>query len=102
MCEDFVLNFVDKRTGCRFTTMHRLTLLFLPAKFYQKQHNCRLHTTYFCLFPQLKIKLKCGHFGTIEVIEAESQAVLNSLTEHDFRVHLNTAEALETVHTLGC
>jgi hypothetical protein len=33
----------------------------------------------------LKIKLKGRHFVTIDVIEAESQAVLNTLTEHDFR-----------------
>jgi hypothetical protein len=32
----------------------------------------------------LKIKLKGRHFDTIEVMEAESQAVLNSLTEHGF------------------
>jgi hypothetical protein len=33
----------------------------------------------------LKIKLKGRHFDTIEVIEAQSQAVLNTLTEHDFQ-----------------
>jgi hypothetical protein len=33
----------------------------------------------------LKIKLKGRHFDTIELIEAESQAVLNTLTEHDFK-----------------
>jgi hypothetical protein len=33
-----------------------------------------------CLCPRLKIKLK----DTIEVIEAESQAVLNTFTEQDF------------------
>jgi hypothetical protein len=33
----------------------------------------------------LKIKLKGRHFDTIEMIEAESQAVLNTLTEHDFQ-----------------
>jgi 23S rRNA maturation mini-RNase III len=33
----------------------------------------------------LTIKLKVLHFNTVEVIEAESQAVLNSLTEHDFQ-----------------
>jgi hypothetical protein len=33
----------------------------------------------------LKIKLKGRHFDTIEVIEADSQAVLNTLTEHDFQ-----------------
>jgi hypothetical protein len=31
------------------------------------------------------MKLKGRHFDTIEVIEAESQAVLNTLTEHDFQ-----------------
>jgi hypothetical protein len=43
------------------------------------------HSPYFSLFPQLKIKLKARHFDTTEVIEAELQAVLNTLTEHDFQ-----------------
>jgi hypothetical protein len=33
----------------------------------------------------LKIKLKGRNFDTTEVIEAESQAVLNTLTEQDFQ-----------------
>jgi hypothetical protein len=33
----------------------------------------------------LKLKLKGRHFDTIEVIEAESQAVFNTLSEHDFQ-----------------
>jgi hypothetical protein len=33
----------------------------------------------------LKIKLKDRRFDTIEAIKAESQAVLNTLTEHDFQ-----------------
>jgi hypothetical protein len=33
----------------------------------------------------LKIKLKGHYFDTIELIEAESQAVLNTLAEHDFQ-----------------
>jgi hypothetical protein len=33
----------------------------------------------------LKIKLKGSHFDRIEVIEAEWEAVLNTLTEHDFQ-----------------
>jgi hypothetical protein len=37
------------------------------------------HLTF--LFPQLKKKLKGCHFDTIEMVE--SQAVLNTLTEHD-------------------
>jgi hypothetical protein len=32
----------------------------------------------------LKIKLNDRHFDTTEVIEAESQAMLNTLTENDF------------------
>jgi hypothetical protein len=37
------------------------------------------------LFSRLKIKLKGRHFDTVEVMEAESQAVLNSLTELGFQ-----------------
>jgi hypothetical protein len=33
----------------------------------------------------LKIQLKGCHFDTVEVIEAESQVVLNTLTEHGFQ-----------------
>jgi hypothetical protein len=33
----------------------------------------------------VKLKLKGRCFDTVEVIEAESQAVLNTLTEHDFQ-----------------
>jgi hypothetical protein len=53
------------------------------------------HPPYFSQFSRLKIKLKGRHFDTIEVIEAESQAVLNTLTEHDFQDALKMAEALE-------
>jgi hypothetical protein len=44
-----------------------------------------LHPPYFSLFHRLKIQLKGRHFDTTEVIEAESQAVLNTHTEHDFQ-----------------
>jgi hypothetical protein len=44
-----------------------------------------LHEPHVSLSPRLKIKLKGRQFDTIEVIEAESQAVLNILTEHDFQ-----------------
>jgi hypothetical protein len=40
---------------------------------------------YFPLFPRLKIKLKIRHFDTTEVIEGESQVVLNSQKEYDFQ-----------------
>jgi hypothetical protein len=42
------------------------------------------HPPYFSLSPQLKIKLQCHHLDTTE-IEAESQAELNILTEHDIQ-----------------
>jgi hypothetical protein len=42
------------------------------------------HSTFLC-FPDCKEKkLKGRHFDTIEVTEAKSQAVLNTLTEHNF------------------
>jgi hypothetical protein len=43
------------------------------------------HELYFSLLPQFKIKLKGRNSDTIELMEAESQAVLNTLTEHDFQ-----------------
>jgi hypothetical protein len=43
------------------------------------------HPPYFSLFPWLKIKLKGHHLDTTEVIEAELQAALNTLTEHGFQ-----------------
>jgi hypothetical protein len=51
------------------------------------------------LFPRLKIKLIGHHFDTTEVIKAESEAALNTLTEHDFQdAFKKMAEALGTVH----
>jgi hypothetical protein len=40
---------------------------------------------YFSPFPRLKIKLKSRHFQITEMIDAESQAVLGTITEHDFK-----------------
>jgi hypothetical protein len=54
---------------------------------------------HFSLYLRLKIKLKGRHFDTTEVMEAESKAVMNTLTEQDFQMHLNTAEIPRTVHT---
>jgi hypothetical protein len=41
------------------------------------------HSTF--RFLQLEMKLRNHHLDTAEVMEAEWQAVLNSLTEHDFQ-----------------
>jgi hypothetical protein len=56
--------------------------LFHQGIFYQKQDGCRSPPTLLFSFSWLKIKPKGCHFDANEVIEAESQAVLNS------RVHL--------------
>jgi hypothetical protein len=39
----------------------------------------------FFLFPKMKLKLKGRRFGTIEEIQAESQRVLDTLTDKDFQ-----------------
>jgi hypothetical protein len=57
------------------------------------------HQPYFSLFPRWKIKLKGRHFDTIQMMETESQAVLNTPTENDFQDTFRLAEALGTVHT---
>jgi hypothetical protein len=70
-------------------TTHRLTLPFHQGFFFfftKKQHDCRPPThPPFLLFPQLTIKLRDHHFDSIEVIEAETQAVPNTLIKHDFQ-----------------
>jgi hypothetical protein len=83
MCADFTPNFGDKRTGYCIATTHHLTLPFSPKHFLRKAtlRSSASHPTF--LFHRLKIKQKVRHFDTIEVIEAESQAVLNTLTKHD-------------------
>jgi 2C-methyl-D-erythritol 2,4-cyclodiphosphate synthase len=43
------------------------------------------HAPYFSLFLRLKKKLRDRHSDTTVVIEAESQAVSNTLTERDFQ-----------------
>jgi hypothetical protein len=65
-------------------TTHRFTLPFSPENFDQKQHECRPPTLLYSV-SRLKIKLKDRHFDTTDVIEADSQAGLNTLAEHDFQ-----------------
>jgi hypothetical protein len=54
----------------------------------QNKTTVVLQPPYFSLFPRLKIKLNGRHFDITEVIEAESQAVLNILTEHKLQNEL--------------
>jgi hypothetical protein len=41
--------------------------------------------SYLSLFPRLTTKLRARQFDTIEIIEAELQLVLNTLTKHNFK-----------------
>jgi hypothetical protein len=67
-------------------TTHRLTPPFSQGIFFTKNSMTVVsHTPYFPLISRLKIKLRGHHFDTIDMIKAESQAVLNTLTEHDFK-----------------
>jgi hypothetical protein len=59
--------------------------LFHRGISYQKQYDCRPPPTLLFSISPLNIKLKGRHFDTIEAIEAESQVMLNTLTEHDFQ-----------------
>jgi hypothetical protein len=53
--------------------------------FQQKQHECHPHPPKLSQFPPLKMKLKIRYFDRTEMMEAESRAVLNTLTEHSFQ-----------------
>jgi hypothetical protein len=53
------------------------------------------HPPYSSLFPRLRTKLEDRHFDTIEVMEAEPQVMLNSLTEHDFQEAIKNGRSTE-------
>jgi hypothetical protein len=67
----------QKRTKSHFLSHRRI--------FHRNQHDCRPSLSYFSLFSRLKTNLKGRHSDTIEVIQTESQAMLNFLTEHEFQ-----------------
>jgi hypothetical protein len=52
---------------------------------------------YFSFFPRLKVKLQGRHFDAFELIEAESQDVLNTLAKYDF--HDNNSVCKRTIPT---
>jgi hypothetical protein len=73
MCEDFAPKFGDAVVLRQRTVFIKNNTTVVP------------HPPCFSLFPRSKIKLKSRQFDTTDVIEAESQMVLNTLTEHDFQ-----------------
>jgi hypothetical protein len=102
MCEDFVSNFGDRSTGCCTTTTHRLTLRLSPGNFFTKTTWLSFPTHPNFLFARLRTKQEGHHLDTTVVTEAESQAVLNTLTKHDFQdAFKKMSDAVRTVHTRG-
>ena len=63
----------------RFLTDNNMIVVSYP--FYTSD----LAPSVFFLFPRLKMKLKGRRFQTLEEIQAESQALLNTLRENDFQ-----------------
>jgi hypothetical protein len=64
---------------------HHLILPFFTREFFTTHPTHLTWPPVTFLFLLLKIKLKGRHFDTNEVMEVESQTVLNTLTEHDFQ-----------------
>ena len=63
----------------RFLTDNNMTVVPYPP------YSPDLAPRDFFLFPKLKMKLKGRRFQTLEEIQAESQAVLNTIRENDFQ-----------------
>ena len=63
----------------RFLTDNNMTVVPHPP------YSPDLAPSDFFLFPKLKMKLKRRRFQRLEEIQAESQAVLNTLRENDFQ-----------------
>jgi hypothetical protein len=55
----------------------------------------------FFLFPNMKLKLKERRFDTIQDIQAESQSVLDTLTEKDFQQTFQNSRTVGPVSTCG-
>jgi hypothetical protein len=73
--------------------------LFHQWIFGQTQYHYRLPTNPTYLFPRLEIKLIGRHFDTAEVIQAESQTVLNTLQNKTSRTHLQNGRAGNGAYT---
>jgi len=63
----------------RFLTNNNMTVVPHPP------YSPDLAPCDFFLFPKMKMKLKGRRFQTLEEIQAESQAVLNTLRKNDFQ-----------------
>jgi hypothetical protein len=80
--EDFAPNFGDKKKLDVASQQRTVSHFFFCQGIFLLKHS---PPTLLFLFPRLEIKLKGHHFDTIELIEAESQVVLNTFTGHNFQ-----------------
>jgi hypothetical protein len=93
MCEDFASNSGDELL-LHHDNAPSHTSFFTRDYFYQKQHDNRPPPNILLSVSQIKNKLKGRQFNTTEMMEPESQAVLNTLTEHDFHAAFKTWQKL--------
>jgi hypothetical protein len=77
--EHFALNFGDNELAVASWQYTHSHFLFHKGTFDKNNMAIVPQPPYFSLFLPIKLKLKGCNFDTTEVIEAESQAVLNTL-----------------------
>jgi hypothetical protein len=96
MCKEFALNFGDKRIGCCIMATHRLTLPFSPGNYWPKTPwlSSPTHPTHLTwppatfLFPPTEDKTERLLFWHNWDDRGRIAGGANTLTEHDFRMHL--------------
>ena len=69
----------QQRVVHQFLAKNKIAVIPLPP------YSPDLAPSNFFLFPKMKLKLKGCRFDTIEEIQAETQEVLDTLTERDFQ-----------------
>jgi hypothetical protein len=67
------------------TLLSSHTSSFIEEFFTKSNMTVVPHPAHFSPFSRVKIKLKGRHFIAVEVIEAESQVMMDTVTEHDFQ-----------------
>jgi hypothetical protein len=79
MCE----RFRPELWGHKYWLLHHDNTSYFTRDLLTKDNMTVVPTHYTYLrFPEMKIKLEGRHFDESEMIEAELQAMLNTLTEH--------------------
>jgi hypothetical protein len=83
--EDLSPNFGDKELVVASPQRIISHFLFHQITFDQNQNDCRPHPTLLFSVSLIEDNNEGRHFYTTEVIDTESQEVLNTLREHDFQ-----------------